>query len=247
METPTSQPPEPPSLRPTTGQRPLICLDPNEFQGDETWHLDEILREFVEGFRFLLPLKKEVTFFGSARIPEHSPWYTEAEKLARMLAERGYTVITGGGPGIMEAANKGALAGCQSATDECSVGLNIKLPVGERQNPYVRKRMAFDYFFTRKVMLSASAQAYVYFPGGFGTLDEVTEIATLVQTKKMEQIPIICMGKAFWNPFCEWMRVAMAEQNPPLIDPTDLAIFQIVDSAEEALPIIERSRERKFF
>ncbi|TSC64334.1 MAG: hypothetical protein G01um1014106_169, partial [Parcubacteria group bacterium Gr01-1014_106] len=198
-------------------------------------------------FRFLLPLKKEVTFFGSARVLPESHWYREAEKLGRILAQRGYTVITGGGPGVMEAANKGALAGCQHAADECSVGIDINLPEGERRNSYVRKRMAFDYFFTRKVMLSASAQAYVFFPGGFGTLDEVTEIATLVQTKKMEQIPVICMGKEFWLPFREWMRAVMVEQNPPLVDPNDLDIFQIVDSAEEALPIIERSKERKFF
>lgn len=231
---------------PTTG-RPLICLDPNEFQGDETWHLEEILREFVEGFRFLLPLKREVTFFGSARVSSEHPWALEAEKLARLLTERGYTVITGGGPGIMEAANKGALEGCQSAVEECSVGIDINLPAGERRNSYVRKRMAFDYFFTRKVMLSASAQAYVFFPGGFGTLDEVTELATLVQTKKMEDIPILCIGNAFWEPLLQWMRNAMLAQNPPLIDAADLDIFKVVNSAEEALPIIEKSKERKFF
>ncbi|TSC72411.1 MAG: hypothetical protein G01um101438_495 [Parcubacteria group bacterium Gr01-1014_38] len=238
-------PPVPPP--PQEGPRPLICLDPNEFQGDETWHLDEILREFVEGFRFLLPLKREVTFFGSARIPAGDPWYHEAEKLGRLLTERGYTVITGGGPGIMEAANKGALEGCQGTVEECSVGIDINLPEGERRNPYVRKRMAFDYFFTRKVMLSASAQAYVFFPGGFGTLDEMTEIATLVQTKKMEKISIICIGKTFWEPFREWMRTFMIEHDPPLIDAFDLEVFTIVDSAEEALPIIEQSKERKFF
>lgn len=229
------------------GKRPAICLDPNEFQGDTTWHLDEILREFIEGFRFLLPLKREVTIFGSARLPPDSRWAREAETLARTLTERGYTVITGGGPGVMEAANKGALEGCPDQAEQCSVGIDINLPAGERRNPYVRRRMAFDYFFTRKVMLSASAQAYVFFPGGFGTLDEMTEIITLVQTKKMEPVPIVCVGREFWDPFKEWMRKAMVEQETPLVDPVDLDIFPVVDSAAEALPIIETSKERKFF
>lgn len=229
------------------GKRPLICLDPNEFQGDATWHLDEILREFVEGFRFLLPLKREVTFFGSARLPSRDRWYREAEALAQLLTARGYTVITGGGPGIMEAANKGALEGCPSSGEQCSVGIDINLPHGERRNPYVRKRIAFEYFFTRKVMLSASAQAYVFFPGGFGTLDELTELITLIQTNKIERIPIVCVGRSFWEPLKEWMRVAMAQHHPPLIHPGDLTIFPVVETAAEALAIIETSKERKFF
>lgn len=229
------------------GKRPLICLDPNEFQGDATWHLDEILREFIEGFRFLLPLKKEVTFFGSARLPSRDRWFREAEALAHLLTSRGYTVITGGGPGIMEAANKGALDGCANSAEHCSVGIDINLPHGERRNPYVRKRMAFEYFFTRKVMLSASAQAYVFFPGGFGTLDELTELITLIQTNKMERIPIVCIGRSFWDPLKQWMRAAMLRYDPPLIDSIDLAIFPVVETAAEALAIIETSKERKFF
>ncbi len=240
----TPPPPVPPVPE---GKRPVICLDPSEFQGDATWHLDEILREFVEGFRFLLPLKREVTVFGSARFPPTSRWFREAEKLGRLLTSKGYTVITGGGPGIMEAANKGALQGCRGSESQCSVGIDINLPEGERRNPYVRERMVFDYFFTRKVMLSASAQAYVFFPGGLGTIDEFTEILTLVQTKKMEQIPIVCMGRQYWEPFREWMRTQMLEQDPPLINSQDLEGFPIVDTAEEALPIIETSKERKFF
>lgn len=244
-------PKEPPSPVPPSpqadGKRPIICLDPNEFQGDATWHLDAILKEFIEGFRFLLPLKREVTIFGSTRLPLHSRWAREAETLAHMLAERGYTIITGGGPGVMEAANKGALDGCTNAEEQCSVGIDINLPAGERRNPYVRRRIAFDYFFTRKVMLSASAQAYVFFPGGFGTLDELTEIITLIQTKKMEKVPTICVGRAFWDPFKAWMREAMLEQETPLIGPADLDLFPVADSAAEALPMIETSTERKFF
>jgi len=235
------------SQPPQTGKRSIFCLDPKEFQGDPTWHLDDILQEFVEGFRFLLPLKKEVTFFGSARLQPGSPWYEKAQKLGAMLAERGYTVISGGGPGVMEAANRGAHEVCLAAHRECSIGIDIVLPEGERRNPYVDKRMAFHYFFTRKVMLSASAQAYIFFPGGFGTVDEFTEILTLVQTQKMERVPIACVGKAFWEPFRSWMQSTMLEGPEQMIDPPDLQLFTIVDSAEEALPIVEASKERKFF
>lgn len=254
-----------------TGKRPLICLDPNEFQGDETWHLDDILREFIEGFRFLLPLKKEVTFFGSARLSRESKWYQEAERLGTMLAERGYTVITGGGPGIMEAANKGAHHVGLASHQERSIGIdiilgengdsngnpdvppnvegtiNVNLPEAERRNSYVDRRMAFHYFFTRKVMLSASAQAYVFFPGGFGTLDEFSEILTLVQTQKMEKVPIACVGKEYWEPLAGWMKSMMLDREEKLIGPNDMDLFKIVDTAEEALPIIETSKERKFF
>lgn len=233
--------------RKTSGKRPLICLDPAEFQGNDMWQLDTILHEFVEGFRFLLPLKREVTFFGSARVRPQDRWYKQAEELARTLTDRGYTVITGGGPGIMEAANKGALEGCNRESGECSVGINIVLPEGERRNPYVGKRMAFEYFFTRKVMLSASAQAYVFFPGGFGTIDELTELMTLIQTKKMESIPLVCIGKAYWTPFKDWLRKSMLGNETPLIDAKDLDIIPIVDTIEEALPIIESSKDRKFF
>lgn len=229
------------------GKRPLICLDPDEFQGDATWHLDDILREFIEGFRFLLPLKKEVTFFGSARLSPHSPWYQEAEKLAKLLAEKGYTIISGGGPGIMEAANRGAHEVGLAQHRESSIGIDIVLVEGERRNAYVDRRMAFHYFFTRKVMLSASAQAYVFFPGGFGTLDEFSEILTLVQTQKMEQVPIACVGKTYWEPLREWMTALMLEGDEKLIDADDLELFKIVDSAEEALAIVETSKERKFF
>jgi uncharacterized protein (TIGR00730 family) len=230
------------------GKRPIFCLDPDEFQSDPTWHLDDIMREFVEGFRFLLPLKKEVTFFGSARISSSSPWYAEANRLAGLLAERGYTIVTGGGPGIMEAANMGAHAKCLPSHRECSVGIDIVLAEGvERKNPYIDHRMAFHYFFTRKVMLSASAQAYIFFPGGFGTLDEFTEILTLVQTKKMEPVPMVCVGRAFWEPFQEWMRTAMLKLGEAMIQEVDLSLFKIVDTAEDALAVVETSKERKFF
>lgn len=200
------------------------------------------MAEFIDGFQFLGDLKKEITFFGSARLPETSPYYKMAVDLARTLAENGYTVITGGGPGIMEAGNRGAYEGGGE-----SVGLNIQLPSEQRQNLYVKKGMGFNYFFTRKTMLSASAQAYVYFPGGFGTLDEFMEIITLIQTNKMEHVPAICMGKDYWEPLVTWMRKSMLDVEHPMVSATDFDLFTIVDTPEEAFEIIKKTRERTYF
>lgn len=219
-----------------------IPLDkPFDFAEDANWRIFRIMAEFVDGFEFLYPLRKEVTFFGSARLPEGSQWYEEARKLGRMLAEHGFTVITGGGPGIMEAGNRGAYEGSGE-----SVGLDIELPEEQRRNAYVKKGIGFHYFFTRKVMLSASAQAYVFFPGGYGTLDEFFEMATLIQTKKMVGVPVICVGEEFWRPLDEWIHVTMLE-NMETIDPTDPDIYTIVDSAQEAFELVKASPERKYF
>lgn len=192
------------------------------------------MSEFVDGFQFLADFDKEVTFFGSARFDESDEHYQEAQKLGRMLGKAGYTVMTGGGPGIMEAANRGAYeAGGES------IGLNIQLPFEQRTNPYVKKGIGFHYFFTRKVMLSTSAEAYVYFPGGYGTLDEFYEVITLIQTKKMQVIPVICVGKDFWGPLEKFMSNIMLKKHKA-IDEADLRLFTIVDSAEEAFKIIKR-------
>jgi len=199
------------------------------------------MAEFISGFEFLSGLRREVTFFGSARLPETSHWYLEAQKLGRLLAEHGFTVITGGGPGIMEAGNRGA-----TEVDGESVGLNIELPNEQRRNPYVRRGVGFHYFFTRKVMMSASAQAYVFFPGGFGTLDEFFEIITLIQTKKMEHVPVICVGKEFWNHLHDWMRDCLVEHYQT-IDPTDVELYTLVDTAAEAFALVEKSKERVYF
>ncbi len=224
-----------------------FCFDPREFRGDPNWDLEDIMREFVEGFRFLVNLKKEVTIFGSARLSQKSHWYAVARELGEKLAEEGYTVITGGGPGIMEAANRGAHASAVTNHRECSIGFDIILPAGERRNAYVERRMPFHYFFTRKVMLSASAQAYIFFPGGYGTIDEFTEILTLVQTEKMEKVPIICVGKEYWESFKKWMDQQMLEDEEKLIDRKDISLFHIVNSAEEAMKIVRVSKERVFF
>ncbi len=206
----------------------------SDFTNNPTWRIFRIMSEFVEGFSFLANIEKSVTIFGSARLPESSPYYQLARELGKRLAQDGYTVVTGGGPGIMQAANQGA-----TEAGGNSVGLNIQLPNEQRINPYVRQSMSFHYFFSRKVMLDYSAEAYVFFPGGFGTLDEFFELITLVQTGKQDsRAPIVMMGAAFWQPLASWMEETMLNQLQT-IAPQDLKIFNITDDLEEAIKIIE--------
>lgn len=208
---------------------------------DITWRIFRIMSEFVEGFQFLSKTSKEITIFGSARLPATNKWYVEAQSLGRLLAEGGFTVVTGGGPGIMEAANKGAYeAGGES------VGLNIQLPKEQRVNPYVKTSHAFYYFFTRKVILAASAQAYVYFPGGFGTMDELFEILTLIQTRKSECVPVVLVGKAYWGELDSFIQKTLYSEFGT-IDREDMSLYHVVDSAEEAYEIIKATKERNFF
>jgi len=223
-------------------EKEKICLDmPFDFTENANWRIFRIMAEFVEGFEFLYPLRREVTIFGSAQLAEDSPWYQEARRLGALLAEAGFTVITGGGPGIMEAANRGALeAGGES------IGLDIELPTKQRRNDYVKKGIGFHYFFTRKVMMSASAQAYIFFPGGLGTLDEFFEISTLVQTEKMEPVPVVAVGADFWNPLDAWMRTKLLDELGT-IAPKDVEIYSIVDTAEAAFLAVKDSKERKYF
>jgi len=210
-----------------------------DFRETIQWRIFRIMAEFVDGFQFLADLGKSVSIFGSARSTTGDPDYKEARKLGYLLGKAGYTVTTGGGPGIMEAANRGAYeAGAPSA------GLNIQLPMEQRINDYVKKPIGFHYFFTRKTMLSFAAQAYVFFPGGYGTLDEFSEIVTLIQTKKIPPITVICVGKHFWDSFVKWMKDVMYEQEKA-IDKEDLDLFQVVDSAEEAFEIIKKSKPRE--
>ncbi len=245
----TQRVPSSPSF-PETPQEKKICRLPlphGEPRKDParlyeiTWRIFRIMAEFVEGFQFLSESSREVTFFGSARTKPGNKWYKEAEKLGRMLGECGYTIITGGGPGIMEAVNKGAFkAGAPS------LGLNIQLPNEQRINKYVTRGRGFHYFFTRKVMLAASAQAYVYFPGGFGTLDEFFEIIMLIQTGKMQKIPIVCVGKEFWDGLTAWIEAELIERQKT-VSKKEMALFHVVDTAQEALDIISTSSEREFF
>jgi uncharacterized protein (TIGR00730 family) len=211
----------------------------SDFTENINWRIFRIMAEFVEGFEFLAKLKKEVTVFGSARASAGSKYYNLAKELATKLGKEGYTIITGGGPGLMEAANWGAFeAGAES------VGLDISLPMEQRRNQYVKKAMGFRYFFTRKVMLSASAQAYVFMPGGFGTLDELFEMAVLIQTGKMsDKVPIILVGRSFWEPMVKWIKKTMWDELR-FIEKSDVELLQIVDTAEEAYRIIKKTPER---
>ena len=213
-----------------------------DFRSSFHWRVFRIMAEFIDGFQFLADFKKTVTFFGSARFEEGYQWYEEARTLGKLLGQAGYGVVTGGGPGIMEAGNRGAIEGNGE-----SVGLNIKLPYEQRTNPYVKKGVGFHYFFVRKVMLSYSAQAYVYFPGGFGTLDEFFEMITLIQTKKIPlKIPVVLVGKEFWQPVVEWIDGQMF-QKFKAIDDVDRQLYTLVDTAQEAFEIIKNSPERTEF
>lgn len=205
--------------------------------------LDLIHDEFREGFKFLYGLKKEVTIYGSARFEEDHPYYQAARELAKTLGEAGYTIVTGGGPGIMEAGNRGA-----QEAGAPSVGLNIELPHEQRVNPYVDedKKMGFHYFFSRKMMLTASAQAYVVFPGGFGTMDEVFEMMTLIQTKKMERVPVMFYGADFWDGLMRWISTKMAQEHGT-ISPEDVELFTVVDSVDEVMEIVRKTKEREVF
>lgn len=206
-----------------------------------SWRIFRIMAEFVEGFQILSETSKEVTFWGGTRIQPGSHWYNVAEQLAQKAAENGFTVITGGGPGVMEAANKGAKQG-----KGLSMGFNIQLPREQSLNAYVTKGFAFHYFFSRKVMMAASAQAYVFFPGGFGTMDEFFEIVTLIQTGKMQKTPVICVGKEYWSGLFDWLKKTQLTTFQT-IEQKDLDLIDLVDTVEEAYEIIAKSEERLFF
>lgn len=206
-----------------------------------SWRILRIMSEFVDGFQFLSETSKEVTFWGGTQIKPENRWYKFAEELGEKLAKDGFTIITGGGPGIMEAGNKGA-----ANAGGVSVGFNILLPKEQHLNPYVNKGHAFHYFFSRKVVMAASAQAYVFFPGGFGTMDEFFEIVTLIQTGKMQKTPVVCVGKEFWDGLFDWIKSVQRDQFQTVHD-ADIKLVQIVDTVEEAYQIVSRSEERTIF
>jgi len=210
-----------------------------DFRKTFQWRIFRIMAEFVEGFQFIADFKNAVTIFGSTSFSPKNHYYQEARKLGYLLAKAGYPVITGGGPGIMEAANRGAFeAGGKS------VGINIQLPKGQRINSYVTHPIGFYYFFVRKVMLSFSSDAYVFFPGGFGTLDEFFEMVMLVQTKKLEKrVKIITIGKEYWGILFNWIKETVYLKHKA-IKKENLKIFQLVDGAEEAFKIIKGNSRR---
>ncbi|HRH26351.1 MAG TPA: TIGR00730 family Rossman fold protein [Candidatus Paceibacterota bacterium] len=188
--------------------------------------------EMIAGFNLIKRQPKSVSIFGSSRFPETNKYYKDARELSGMLAKKGFSVVTGGGPGIMEAANRGA-----SEHHGHSIGLNIKLPYEQHVNPYINHGMQFNYFFIRKVMLTFSAEAYIFFPGGFGTMDEFFEIATLVQTRKIEKVPMVLYGTDFWNPLIDFMKRNMFPLDT--IDPDDLNLFMVTDSLEDIAALVE--------
>lgn len=204
-----------------------------DLRKSETWRVFRIQSELVEGFETLYDIGPAVTVFGSARLQEDSAYYHQAIKVGRMLADAGFSVITGGGPGIMEAANKGAKLGKGK-----SVGLNIQLPHEQYPNKYQDITVNFRYFFVRKLMFIKYAMAFVIFPGGFGTMDELFESLTLVQTAKIESFPIILFGKEYWSGLLDWMKHTLVEEGT--ISREDFALFQIVDEAHEVCELLKQ-------
>jgi len=207
----------------------------DQIKPQESWRVFRVMAEFVDGIEQLSPLEPAVTIFGSARSKPGDRYYTMAEQMGRMLAEEGFSVITGGGPGIMEAANKGAYeAGGQS------VGLNIVLPFEQKLNPYTTIHINFRYFFVRKVMFVKYAMSYVIFPGGFGTMDELFESLTLIQTDKIKPFPVILIGSQYWAGLLAWINDTMLSEG--MILPEDRCIFTLVDTSADAVEIIRNSK-----
>ncbi|MFQ5590192.1 MAG: TIGR00730 family Rossman fold protein [Phycisphaerae bacterium] len=202
---------------------------------EETWRVFRIMSEFVEGFETMSRVPPAVSVFGSARIQPDDQYYAMAEKLAGELARRDFAVITGGGPGIMEAANKGA-----AEAGGVSVGLNIYLPEEQKANPFQNVSLDFRYFFCRKVMFVKYAVAFVCFPGGFGTMDEFFESMTLIQTHKVQSFPIILIGGAFWSPLIDWIREHQLVRNSYILE-RDLTLFDITDDVVAAAKIIVKA------
>jgi uncharacterized protein (TIGR00730 family) len=206
-----------------------------EIKASSSWQIFKIIAEFVEGFEKLSRIGPCVSIFGSARTASTHPYYLLAEEIGKKLTEKGYGVITGGGPGIMEAGNKGAkLSGGKS------VGLNIDLPFEQFSNPYIDsdKLINFDYFFVRKLMFIKYAQGFVVLPGGFGTLDELFEALTLIQTRKTGRFPVVLVGTNYWKGLIDWLKGTMLEQERN-INPADLDLMAVVDTADEAVQHIE--------
>lgn len=206
----------------------------------ESWRLFGIMAEFVEATDRLANIRPAVTIFGSARVPPGSPYYDLAETIARKLSDTGLGVISGGGPGVMEAANRGAFEG-----EGPSVGLNIQLPHEQRRNPYQDVSVGFKHFFARKYMFVRFAMAYVVMPGGFGTLDELMEALTLIQTKKSARFPVILVGSPFWAGLLDWLRDRLVGEK--MIDPEDMNLIQVIDDPDEVVEAIYRHYETRGF
>lgn len=225
--------------KPTDDEEKIIRAfkrkDWSEIKSENSWVIFKIMSEFVEGFEKLARIGPCVTIFGSARTKPDHPYYLAAEEIAAKLVQHGYGVITGGGPGIMEAGNKGAFR-----EGGKSVGCNIVLPFEQHNNPYIDpdKIITFDYFFVRKVMFIKYSQGFVVMPGGFGTLDELFESLTLIQTKKIGRFPIVLYGRSYWEGLIDWIKKVLLEQEHN-INEADLELFNVVDTTDEAVKVID--------
>jgi uncharacterized protein (TIGR00730 family) len=208
------------------------------FLKSDSWRVLRIMGEFVWGFDNLADVSDGVTIFGSARTPPSDPHYEQAVETARLLAKAGIPVITGGGPGIMEAANRGAQEG-----GGLSIGCNIELPFEQGSNGYLTRSLNFKFFFVRKTMFVKYATAFIVFPGGYGTLDELFEALTLIQTGKVKHFPVILFGRQYWSGLVDWLKRTVAAENK--INPSDLNLFRVTDDPAEAVAIVVEARAEK--
>ncbi len=204
-----------------------------DFPREDTWRVFRIMSEFVEGFEILSELGQAVSFFGSSRMKPNNKYYKLTEKIAYLLAKEGYAIITGSGPGVMEAANKGA-----KRAGGHSVGLNIQIPMEQKPNKYVDTLLDFRYFFVRKVMFVKYAKAFVIMPGGYGTLDEFTEAINLIQTERIPKFPVVLFGSEYWKGMLDWFRDTVLENGN--ISKEELGIFKVTDSPKEVVSIIKK-------
>lgn len=206
----------------------------DEITVKDSWRMFRIMAEFVEGFEALSQCHPAVSIFGSTRVKPGDEIYQKAERIGRLLAGQGFCVITGGGPGVMEAANKGA-----SEAGGRSIGLNIELPFEQKPNPYANLTLSFRYFFVRKVMFVKYAVAYIILPGGFGTMDELLESVTLIQTHKIKPFPVVLVGSEYWKGFLDWIQEVVLKKG--MISPIDLEILQLIDDPLEVVKAIKRT------
>ena len=232
---------EPPYPKPNgVDSQYRVEIAPSGTMSRESWKIFQIMAEFVAGYEQLAQIQPSVSIFGSARTPPGHPYYALTEEVARKLSDAGFSVVSGGGPGLMEAANKGAYAGKSP-----SVGLNIRLPHEQHANRYQNITLTFQHFFARKVMFVKYAKAYVVMPGGFGTLDEVIEALTLIQTGKTTRMPVILVHAPFWAGLLDWFKGTLAREG--VIDANDMDLLSVVNTADEVLDVIFRYYEETGF
>lgn len=217
---------------------PRPARERQAFTRTDPWRVLRILGEFVEGFDALSDVDTAVAIFGSARMKPDDPWYAKAVETARLFAAANFAVITGGGPGIMEAANRGAQEG-----GTLSIGLNIELPHEQAANPYLNRVINFRYFFVRKTMFIKYSRGFVFFPGGYGTLDELFEALTLIQTDRIRNFPVVLMSREYWGGMVSWLKDVVARE--AMISPEDLELFRVTDDPEEAVRVVVESVARQ--